>query len=91
MIWHYKRYFYCDSKNVVYMMMYNTYEWFYLGQIANLKQRIGKHKSDFFHPQNSYCKKCSEHLPDCSRMKEPFFQNLYENKKEPREFKKNVP
>ena len=74
MIWHYKRYFNCDSKNAIYMMMCNTCEWFYLGQIANLKQRIRKHKSDFFHPQNSYFKKCSEHLPDCSRMKEPFFR-----------------
>ena len=40
--------------------------------------------------QNSFCKKCSEHLRDCSKMKEPFFRIypfLYENKKELREFK----
>ena len=51
--------------------MYNTCEWFYLGQTTNLNQRIRKHKSDVFHPQNRFCKKCSEHSRDCSRMKEP--------------------
>ena len=65
--------------------MCNTCEWFYLGQTTNLKQRIPKHKSDAFHPQNSFCKKLY-----CSRMKEPFFQIypfLYENKKELYKFK----
>ena len=63
--------------------MCNTCEWFYLEQTTNLKQRIRKHKSEAFHPQNSFCKKCS-------RMKEPFpktYPFLYENKKELREFK----
>ena len=89
-MWHYKRYFNCDSKNVIYILMCNTCDWFYLGQTTSLKQRIRKHKSDVFHPQNSFCKKCSEHLRDCSRMKEPFFRIypfLYENKKELHEFK----
>ena len=49
--------------------MPNTCEWFYLGQTANLKQNIRKHKSDVFHSQNSFCEKCSEHLRDRSRMK----------------------
>ena len=69
--------------------MYNTCELFYLGETTNFKQRIRKHKSDIFHPQNIFCKKCSEHLRDCRRMKEPFFRIylfLYENKKELREF-----
>ena len=90
MIWHYKCYFNCDSKNVFYILICNTCEWFYLGQTSNLKQIIRKHKSDFFHPQNSFCKKCSEHLRDCSRIKKPFFRIypfLYGNKKELREFK----
>ena len=55
----------------------------------NLKQIIRKHKSDVFHPQNSFCKKCLEHLRDWNRMKETFFTIhpfLYENKKELREF-----
>ena len=92
MIWHYKCYFNCDSKNVIYILMCNTCEWFYLGQKTREleKRRIRKHKSDVFYPQNSFCKKCSEHLSDCSRMKEPFFRIdplLHENKKELREFK----
>ena len=66
--------FNCVSKNVIYILMCNTCEWFYLGQTTNLKQRIRKHKSDVFHSQNSFGKKCSEHLRDCSRMKEPFFR-----------------
>ena len=78
------------ARSVISILMCNTCEWFYLGQTINLKQRIRKHKLDVFHPQNSFCKKCSEHLRDCSRMKEPFFSIypfLYENKKELREFK----
>ena len=70
--------------------MCNTCEWFYLGQTNNLKQRIKKHKSDVFHPQNSFCKKYSGRLRSCSRMREPFlriYPNLFENKKELREFK----
>ena len=42
--------------------MCNTCEWFYPGQTTSLKQRIRKHKSDVFHPQNSFCKKFLEHL-----------------------------
>ena len=57
--------------------MYNTCEWFYLGQTTNLKQRIRKHKSDIFHLQNSFCKKCSEHLRNCSRMREPFEEKRF--------------
>ena len=90
MIWNYKRYFNCDRKNVFYILMCNTCKWFYLGQTTNLKQIIRKHKSDAFYPQNKFRKKCSEHLRDFSRMKEPFFRIysfLYENKKELREFK----
>ena len=69
--------------------MYNTCELFDLGEISNFKQRIRKHKSDIFHPQNIFCKKCSKHLRDCSRMKERFFRIypfLYGNKKELRKF-----
>ena len=71
--------------------MCNICEWFYLGETAYLKQlRIRKHKSDDFHLQNSFCKKWSKHLRDCSIMKEPFFRIypfLCGNKKELREFR----
>ena len=93
MIWHYKCYFNCDSKNVIYILMCNTCEWFYLGQTTNLKQRIRKHKSDVFHPQNSFCKKCSEHLRDFSRMKETFLEFIHfymRIKKNYASLKKNV-
>ena len=73
--------------------MYNTCEWFHLGQTTDLKQRIRKHKSDVSHRQNSLCKKCSGHLRDRSRTKEPFFRInpfLYENKKELREMETTV-
>ena len=68
----------------------NGFVWDKQSRELNLKQRIKKHKSYGFYPQNSFCKKGSEHLRDCSRMKEPFFRIypfLYENKKELREFK----
>ena len=51
MIWHYKRHFNCDSKNIIYILMCNTSEWFYLGQKNALKKRIRKYKSDVFHPR----------------------------------------
>ena len=37
------------------------------------------HKPDGFHHQNSFCKKCSEHLLDFSRMRKPFlaFTHVY--------------
>ena len=76
-IWHKKRHFNYDSKIVVYTVIYNTCEWFYLGHTINLKQQIRKHKSDVFYPQNSFCKKCSEHLRDFSRMKETFLEFIH--------------
>ena len=74
MIWHYKHSLNCDSKNVIYIQMCIICEWFYLGQATNLKQRIRKHKSDVFHAHNSFCKKFSEHLRNCSRMKDLFLE-----------------
>ena len=54
MIWRYKHYFNCDSKYVICILMCYTFVWFYLGQRANLKQRIREHKSGVFYPQNIY-------------------------------------
>ena len=62
-------------------------------QAANLKQRIRKHKSDVFHPQNSFYRKYSEHLCDCVRMKEPFLEFIHfymKIKKNYASLKKNV-
>ena len=93
MIWYYKNYLNCDRKNVVYTLMCNTCEWFYLGQTNNLKQRIRKHKSDVFHPWNSFFKKYSEYFCSCRRIKEPFFriyQILFDNEKELCEFERKT-
>ena len=73
--------------------MCNICERFYLGQTTNLKQRIRKHKLDVFNPENSFCKKYSKHLRDCSRMKEPFlkFTHFYKRiKKSYASLKRNV-
>ena len=88
--WQYKRFFSCDSKNVLYVLICNNCGFFYIGQTEEWKQRTRKHKSDLIHPNNSKCKKCSEHLRTCSKMKEPYFNIypfLYEKNKYLREFK----
>ena len=64
------------SKDVLYILICNNCDFFYIGQTEELKQRTRKHKSDVIHPNNSNCKKCSEHLRTCSKMKEPYF-NIY--------------
>ena len=72
------------------MLICNNYDFFYIGQTEELKQRTRKHKSDVIHPNNSNCKKCSEHLRTCSKMKEPYFNIypfLYEENKPPQNFK----
>ena len=76
MTWHYRRFFSCDSKDALYVLICNNCDFLYFGQAGKLKQRTRKHKSDVIHPNNSNCKKCSEHLRACSKMKEPYF-NIY--------------
>ena len=87
---HYIQLFNCDSKDVLYVLIYNNCNFFYIAQIEELKQRVRKHKSDVTHASNSNCKKCSDHLRTCSKMKEPYFNIypfLYEEKNSIREFK----
>ena len=82
--------FNCNSKNVIYILMCTTCDWFYLGQKANLGRELENINQIFFSSQNNFCKQWSEHLRDCSIMKECFFRIylfLYENKKELRDFK----
>ena len=70
--------------------MFYMYLFANAGQIKELKQRTRKHQSDVFHPNNSNCKKCSEHFRTCSKIKQPYF-NIYpflnEQNKYLREFK----
>ena len=71
--WRYTRYFSCDSKNILYVIMCKSCPENYLGKTDNLKYRISKHASDVRIPANSNCRKCAEHLRNCSGMVEPFF------------------
>ena len=71
--WNYNKIFDCDSKDVLYILICNNCDYFYLGKTIDFKQRIRKHKSDVKHPQNSTCRECAEHLRDCAKI-EPFFQ-----------------
>ena len=59
--------------DVLYMLICNNCDYFYLGKTIDFKQRMRKHKSDVKHPQNSTCRECAEHLRDCAKI-EPFFQ-----------------
>ena len=49
-------------KFFVFNFICNNCDFFYIGQTKELKQRTQKHKSDVIHPNNSNCKKWSEHL-----------------------------
>ena len=69
--WHYKGSFSFDSKNVLYVLICNNL--FNIVQTQELKKRTQKHKSDVIHPNNNNCKKCSEHLKTCSKIKESYF------------------
>ena len=87
--WEYKRRFTCNSLNVIYVLKCNYCWQFYIGQTTDFKQRTSKHKSDVFHPENSNCKKCMEHIRTCSRLVSPFFTIypiLYENDTAKRRF-----
>ena len=87
--WHYRHFSSCDSKDVLYILICNNCDFFYIGQIEELKQRTRKYKSDVIHPNNSNCKKYAEYLRTCSKLKEPYFNIypfLYEENKYLREF-----
>ena len=68
--WHYRHFFSCDRKDVLYVLIRNNFDFFSIGETDELKQHERKHKSDVIHPNNSNCKKCSEHLRTCSKMNE---------------------
>ena len=71
--WDYTRFFSCDSKNVIYILICRCCWKFYIGETVEIKQRIRKHISDVFHPENTKCKKLVSHLLECSMEKEPYF------------------
>ena len=65
-LWEYRRYFTCDSKNVIYVVVCRKCWKFYIGETSDLKVRTRKHKSDIKHPKNSNCRELAEHLRSCS-------------------------
>ena len=71
--WRYKRFFSCDSKDVLYVLICNNCDVFYIGQTEELKQHTWKDKSDGSHPINSNCKRSSEHSGTCSIVSLKFF------------------
>ena len=71
--WHYKRFFSSDNKDVLYVLICNNCDFFYIGKTEELKQHTRKHKSDAIPPNNNNCKKCKKDLRTCSKMKEPYF------------------
>ena len=72
-VWEYRRRFNCSSTNVIYILKCRRCWKFYIGETKDLKKRTRKHKSDVFHPKNSYCRVLSEHLRRCS-FASPHFQ-----------------
>ena len=87
--WYYTRNFSCNSKNVIYLIKCHHCWRFYIGQTKDTKKRIRKHKSDVLKPCNSYCKKLSKHLHDCSKLEAPYFEIypfLYEDDESKRRF-----
>ena len=71
--WKYSRLFTCDSVNTLYVLICSCLD-YYVGKAKVLKSRLSKHMSDVRHPNNSNCKKCTNHLRKCSKLEEPYFQ-----------------
>ena len=65
-VWEYRRYFACDSKNVIYVLKCGRCWKFYIGETSDLKPRTRKHLSDINHPHNSFCRVLADHLRNCS-------------------------
>ena len=72
--WHYTRNFNCNSRNVIYLLKCRHCWKFYIGQTKDTKKRTCKHKSDVLNPKNSFCKKLSQHLKECSKLVQPSFE-----------------
>ena len=68
----YNKFFDDDSKDVLYILIFNNCDYFYFGKTMNFKQRIRKQKLVLKHPQKSTCRECAQHLRDCAKS-EPFF------------------
>ena len=72
--WEYRRFFNCESTNVIYLLKCANCWMFYVGETKDLKSRISKHKSDVKNLQNTNCVKLALHLRICSKLRTPFFR-----------------
>ena len=74
--WIYTRYFSCDSVNILYVVccIASGCRDIYIGKAKSVKGRVSKHASDVRLPHNSKCKKCTNHLREHSKLKEPYFR-----------------
>ena len=70
--WQYRRFFSCDIKDVFYVLICNNCDFFLFPILKKPKNwnNVQEKKSDVILPNNSNCKKCSEHLRTCSKKKE---------------------
>ena len=66
--WTYKKYFSCDSKDFIYILICKICDNFYLEQTQDFNHRISKHKSDVKNRHNS-----TESLRNLNQA-EPYFQ-----------------
>ena len=71
--WKYNRLFTCDSINILYVVLCIVCNENYLGKTKHCMNRISKHASDVRIPENSKCRKCTDHLRNCSKLREPYF------------------
>ena len=73
--WNYNKFSDCDSKDVLYILICNNCDYFYLGKTIDYRQKIGKYESDLKHSQNSICRERAEHLREFAKV-EPLFSHL---------------
>ena len=59
----YNKVFDWDGKDVLYILICNNCDYFYLGKTIAFKQKIQKDKSDVKHPQNISCRECAKIEP----------------------------
>ena len=87
-LWEYRRFFDCNAKNVIYVLICRKCWRFYIGETCDLKKRTRKHKSDIRHPKNSNCRELAEHLRACSRSSPEFriFPMYYVDDRDKRRF-----
>lgn len=87
--WTYERFFDCNSKNLIYLMICTNCKQIYIGETNNLRLRSNNAKKDIRNP-NKATVPYAEHIKNCTNLEEPFFHIyplMYENDTSLRKFK----